>query len=79
MFTPKQFAALNRFAFAQNKSNSLTLESVTTVSDIENIGGYLFTTLESIDVEKGIFRTFSVIHVGPRGGVKVFSTRRDVY
>lgn len=79
MFNAKQYAALNHFANSQRLRNCSIYSSTATVSNIENVRGNLFANVESIDNEKGIFRSFACISIGPRGGVKVFGERRDVY
>lgn len=75
----KQFGALNHFAHLQNSRNCQIYASATTVEGIEDMRGTLFCTVESRDVEREIFRTYSVVSIGPRGGVRVHSTSRDVY
>lgn len=79
MFNAKQYAALNHFANNQRIRNCSIYASVATVSGIENMHGNMFATVESIDIEKGIFRSYACISIGPRGGVKIYGERRDVY
>lgn len=68
-FTAAQFARLNHYAHNQNKRNCQIHESCTTVSKIELVGNKMFANVTSEDVVNGIFRTISIISIGPRGGL----------